>query len=117
MKKFMRCWTVMLFAGLLSIPLLMAEGVDPAVKIQVLGVLGLAIPFAMGLVKKIKMPAWLVPFVPPLIGALVEAGLVLGKLSDLDMPAAILIGLGVGGVASSGYDCHKKIKEEWKKSR
>jgi len=50
---------------------------------------------------------------PMILGGAVEVGLVLSKLSDLYLMTAIAIGMGVGGVASSGYDAHKQIKKSW----
>ena len=116
MKKLMKKMYLFLLFGLMVMPLALAEGVDPALKVQVIGIMVILIPPLMGLIKKIKnLPAVVVPFLPMILGALVEVGLVVSHLSDLDIMTAITIGMGVGGVASSGYDAHKKIKEALEK--
>ncbi len=114
MRKLMISSYLFLCFGLFAMPVLFAE-VDPAVKLQVIGVLVVAIPPITGLLKKLSLPAWLVPLLPLLLGALTEVALVLLKMSDLTLWAATLVGIGVGGAASSGYDLHKKWKEALKK--
>jgi len=114
MRKMLPLMCLLLAVGYVAIAQV-AEAIDPAVKLQVEGVMTLALPFVVGLLKKLKVPASLVPFMPVALGALIEVGLVLAHVSDLTIGGAILVGLGVGGVASSGYDCYKKLAVEWKK--
>ena len=115
MRNFMIRFYLFAIFCLIAVPVCFAEGVDPAVKAQVLLVATALIPPIVGALKKLTLPAWLVPLLPLALGALIEVGLVLGKVSDLSYGTAALIGVGLGGAASSGYDIHKKVKEQWAK--
>ena len=84
-------------------------------KAQVLGIVAILIPPIVGAIKKLKIPAVWIPFIPLLLGILIQVILVLTGVVAGGWGLAIAIGLGVGGVGSSVYDAHKAVKTEWNK--
>ena len=113
-KTFMRCMYLWLLASLVMVTTACAA-MTPEQQAQVIAILALVIPPVVGLVKKLRIPAWLTPFVPLLLGVAVQVTLALTGVVEMSVMGAVAVGMGVGGVASSGYDAHKKIKEEWQK--
>lgn len=91
--------------------LLAAPTISPEVRTQVLGIITILLPFIIEQIKKLKfLKKEYVPFVPLVLGALLQVTLALTGIVPLPIVTAVAVGMGVGGVGSSGYDCYKKIK-------
>ena len=113
-KTYMRYMYVTMLASMVMVTTAFAA-LSAEAQAQVIAILTLIIPALVGVIKKLKIPTWLTPFMPLLLGMVVQVSLALTGVVDMTVMAALAVGAGVGGVASSGYDAHKKIKAEWVK--
>ena len=82
-----------------------------------IGVLGIAIPFIVELIKKLwkAYPAGLYPVLPFVVGIILGVVALVVRLGPTTIREAIIFGIASGGVAINLYDIYNGIKSLFEK--